>query len=264
MNQLSEHLKTPLVELLLSIADDKFFLGHRVADWTGLAPILEEDIAFSSIAQDELAHALTLYEHIGRLTGREADAVAYGRSADAYRCADLTLASDDLNWDAAIARQFFCDHFDLLRVGRLSRSSDAEIAGLARRIEAEERIHVEHVDHWIVQLGRAGGDPATRMQASLNRLAPSAVMLFEPTAGLADLERAGLYPDGAADGTTPDMFQRWRDDLLRVTQNAGLKLTLAAPDLNAIGGRRGRHDPSFGALLDELTEVYRVEPTARW
>ncbi|MCG3132127.1 MAG: 1,2-phenylacetyl-CoA epoxidase, subunit C [Phycisphaerae bacterium] len=264
MNQLPEQLKTPLVELLLSIADDKFFLGHRVADWTGLAPILEEDIAFSSIAQDELAHALTLYEYIGRRTDREADAVAYGRPADAYRCADITLADDDLNWDAAIARQFFCDHFDLLRVGRLARSSDAELAGLARRIEAEERIHVEHVDHWVVQLGRAGGEAATRMQASLDRLAASAVMLFEPTEGLAAIEGAGLYPDGAADGTTPDMIQRWRDDLLRVTRNAGLKLAVPTPDPNVIGGRRGRHVPSFGALLEELTEVYRVEPTARW
>ena len=91
MDELSkEDLKGPLLELLLSVADDKLLLGHRNSDWTGLGPILEEDIAFSSMAQDEIAHAQALYERAGELVGKTADQLAFGRDPDAYRCATIT------------------------------------------------------------------------------------------------------------------------------------------------------------------------------
>ncbi|MCC7290546.1 MAG: phenylacetate-CoA oxygenase subunit PaaC [Phycisphaerales bacterium] len=253
------NLQQPMIDLLLSIADDKFILGHRIADWTGLAPMLEEDIAFSSIAQDELAHAQVLYDTIGAWTGRGGDHVAYGRSPSEYRCAALVEVPDELQWDVAIARQFYCDHFDLLRLGRLARSKDAQLAALAHRLAAEERVHVEHMDHWITQLGKAGGEARERTQRSLDRLAPAASMLFEPTEGMSLLEAAGLYPLAER-----DFFSAWREDLTRVAGDAGLNLRLSLPDSHAVGGRRGRHDAAFAALLEEITEVYRVEPMAQW
>src|SRR6516162_586424 len=101
MIQLADDLKKPLADLLLSVADDKLMLGHRNADWTGLAPILEEDIAFSSLAQDELAHASALYQVVGGLLGTTADKLAYGRRPDEYRCAPLVELSDEFNWATA-------------------------------------------------------------------------------------------------------------------------------------------------------------------
>lgn len=248
-----------MIDLLLSIADDKFILGHRIADWTGLAPMLEEDIAFSSIAQDELAHALVLYDTIGAWTGRGGDHVAYGRTPGEYRCAALVEVADDLQWDVAIARQFYCDHFDLLRLGRLAQSNDEALAVLAHRLAAEERVHVEHMDHWIAQLGKAGGEARERTQRALDRLAPTASMLFEPTEGMSLLEESGLYPRDER-----GFFESWRDEVTRVAAGAGLTLKLAAPDPKAPGGRRGRHEAGFAALLEEITEVYRVEPQAQW
>lgn len=253
-------LKTPLVEFLLSVADDKFMLGHRVGDWTGLAPILEEDIAFSSISQDELAHAQALYELVGELMGRRADDVAFGRAPAAYRCAAIVTWPDDLEWDAAIVRQFYCDRFDLLRLERMSRSALTPLAELSARLLAEERLHVEHADGWVRHLGAAGGEAAERMQRALERLAPRALTLFEPTAGLADLEAARIYPKG--DG---DMFAGWRSGLAEVTAGAGLALPALKPIAPAMAdGRSGRHEPHFAALLDELCEVYRLEPGASW
>src|SRR5215510_222272 len=108
MAQIPEKLKEPLAQLLLSVADDKLILGHRNADWTGLAPILEEDIAFSSLAQDDLAHAMALYELIADLTGSDANRVAFGRSLAEYRCCELVELHDEFDWSIAIVRQFLC------------------------------------------------------------------------------------------------------------------------------------------------------------
>jgi ring-1,2-phenylacetyl-CoA epoxidase subunit PaaC len=259
VDKLPDDLKQPLVQLLLSVADDKFMLGHRNADWTGLAPILEEDIAFSSLAQDEIAHASTLYQLIGELIGVKADKLAFGREPAEYRCAEIVELSDEFNWALAIARSFFCDHFDFLRLNRLARSAYTPLAQLAGRLVAEEQIHVEHVDSWIGRLGKGGPEARSRIQQALHELSSQAPMLFEPTEGSARLEAAGIYPT-----SEPGMFDQWQADLQKVATGAGLVLQLTPPKDQELGGRRGRHSAAFLPLLDELTEVYRLEPEAAW
>ncbi len=256
---ISDELRKPLIELLLSVADDKFILGHRNADWTGLAPILEEDIAFSSLSQDELAHASALYQMIAGLTGSQADRIAYSRKASEYRCAAIVELSDDFNWATAICRNFFCDHFDRVRLARLAASSYKPLAQLAARLAAEETIHVEHIDAWIKRFGHGGEDARSRIQSAFDSLSPLALGLFEPTEGQERLESTGVYPD-----TEPNFFDRWRADITAVTDAAGFTLSVVQPNSSQIGGRRGKHCPQFEALLDELTEVYRLEPEAAW
>lgn len=259
MDTLPDNLKAALVELLLSVADDKFMLGHRNADWTGLAPILEEDIAFSSLAQDDLAHAMALYEFIAELNKDDANRIAYGRKLEQYRCCELVELHDEFDWAVAIVRQFLCDHYEQLRLGRLAASSFTPLKNLAGRILAEERLAIGHADQWIVRLGRAGDDSRKRMQAALDRLAPLAGGLFEPPAGVATLESAGIYaPIGS------DMFQTWADAVNNVIEEATLSANFARPAANFTGGRNGRHSTAFATLLDEMTEVYRVEPGGKW
>ena len=259
MNKLPENLKKPLINLLLAVADDKLMLGHRNSDWTGLAPILEEDIAFSSLSQDEIAHAQTLYNLAGTLNGKSADETAFGRSADEYRCATIVELPDDYNWAVAIARRFFCDHFDLLRLKRLSQSSYKPLADLAKRLHAEEKVHVEHVDAWMVRLGRGNDDSKQRLQDALDTIGPYAPMLFEQIDGEARLVEAGIYPQ-----LENDAYEIWRDTLQQIIQQSGLNLALDAPDADAKGGRNGQHSEHFTALLDEMCEVYRLEPGAAW
>jgi ring-1,2-phenylacetyl-CoA epoxidase subunit PaaC len=259
VHQIKNSLKKPFAELLLSIADDKFVLGHRNADWTGLAPILEEDIAFSSLAQDELAHASALYQVVGDFLGTSADKLAFGRKPEEYRCAQLIELSDEFDWAVALVRGFFCDHLDMLRLNRLTRSSYPPVAPLAARLAAEEEVHVQHVDSWLPRLGRGSDEGRQRLQASLDRLSPLASMLVEPTEGIELLEKEGLYP-----GSEAEMFERWSTELKSVSDQAGLKLNLEKPAAAAVGGRRGRHSDSFLPMLDELTEVYRIEPGAAW
>lgn len=252
-------LRAPLIDLLLAAADDKFFLGHRDADWTGLAPILEEDIAFSSLAQDNLAHALALYELIASTQGGRADDIAYGRSPGEYRSAWIVEIADDFDWALAVGRQFFCDHFEQIRLGRMTRSNWPPLAHLASRLLAEESLAIGHADQWIVRLGQGGDAARRRTQAAITRLAPLAVQLFEPTANVQSLESAGLYPRG--DG---DDFDRWRDAVQNVLSEATIAANLDRPTFDTPGGRRGARSPGFDAMHAELTEVYRVEPKATW
>ena len=258
MTELADDLKQPMAQLLLSIADDKLMRGHRNSDWTGLGPILEEDIAFSSLAQDNIAHAQAIYETAGGLLGATADALAFGRTPDDYRCAAIVELPDEFDYAVAIARQFYCSHFDLLRLQRLANSSWKPVADLAKRLAAEEQVQVEHVDGWIRRLGAGTDDSAQRIQAALDALGAPAVALFEPTDGVDALESAGAYPRRG------DMFDAWADALSDVTGDAGLRLDLARPDGDARGGRRGAHSAHLAPMLDEMCEVYRLEPGAAW
>jgi len=259
MQELQDELKTPLIELLLSIADDKLILGHRTSDWTGLAPILEEDIAFSAISQEEIAHAAALYQIVGPMQGKNADAMALGRTVDEYRCANLVVLSDEFDWARALSRQFLCDHFDVLRLERLSRSAYAPVAAVAARLHAEEATHLEHCDTWMVHLGKGTDEARDRVQAALDLLAPHAAMLFEPTEGVGKLEQARLYPRG-----DEDIFDLWQRAVQAVCKDAGLKLQVARAAPDAVGGRRGQHSDELKTLLDEMCEVYRIEPEAAW
>jgi ring-1,2-phenylacetyl-CoA epoxidase subunit PaaC len=259
MESLPAELKRPLVDLLLSLADDKFLLGHRNADWTGLAPILEEDIAFSALAQDDLAHAAALYELVASLTGGDANRVAYGRRPEEYRCAHLVELHDEFNWGVAIVRQFLCDHFDFLRLARLAGSAWRPLAELSSRMLAEERLGIGHADQWVVRLGRGTAESHARVQAAIDHLAPLALELFEPTEGLESIESAGVYPP-----LSPDMFDQWSEAVENVIEEATLHVELHRPARFATSGRRGRRSAEFAALHDELTEVYRLEPDAAW
>ncbi|MHC4217972.1 MAG: 1,2-phenylacetyl-CoA epoxidase subunit PaaC [Planctomycetota bacterium] len=259
MAEIDENLKGPLVELLLALADDKLVLGHRNSDWTGLAPILEEDIAFSSLAQDEIAHAQAVYELAATLTGGSADELAFGRGPRDFRSAAIVELPDNFDWAFAISRQFLCDRFDRLRLQRLAKSSYKPLAALAARMAAEEQVHVDHADAWVQRLGSGTDESRERMQSALHRLVEVAMGLFETVEQQDALEAAGLYPPGAT-----DLFEQWSQDLARVIKATGLTLAVDRPGPGYAGGRRGKHSEHLAPLLDEMCEVYRLEPKAAW
>ncbi|MHC4993087.1 MAG: 1,2-phenylacetyl-CoA epoxidase subunit PaaC [Planctomycetota bacterium] len=259
MTELPENLKTPLVELLLALADDKLILGHRNSDWTGLAPILEEDIAFSSLAQDEIAHARAVYELAATLTDRSADDLAFGRDPEDFRCAAIVELPDDFDWAFAICRQFFCDRFDFVRLRRMARSSYKPLADLASRLAAEEQVHVEHADAWIQRLGTGTDESHERMQTALGRLTGIAGSLFEPVTGQAELETAGVFPAGDVGA-----FEQWSHEVVAVIEVSGLTFRADRVSPPTRGGRQGEHTEHLGPLLDEMCEVYRLEPKAAW
>jgi ring-1,2-phenylacetyl-CoA epoxidase subunit PaaC len=132
---------------LLEIADDELILGWRDSEWTGIAPFLEEDVAFSSIAQNEVGHARALYQLVARKRGSSADELAFDRAPAEYRCARLVEPRLP-EWERTIARHVLYEEADAKRLERLKASADPEIAGLAAKIDREEVYHRMHAQMW--------------------------------------------------------------------------------------------------------------------
>jgi ring-1,2-phenylacetyl-CoA epoxidase subunit PaaC len=151
---------------LLEIADDELILGWRDSEWTGIAPLLEEDVAFSSIAQNEIGHARALYELVARERGITADELAFDRSPHEYHCSRL-VELRLLDWEKTIARHYLYEQVDAERVGRLKQSDDPELAGLAAKIDREEAYHRMHAQMWF---DRLKDEP--RFGAALEELRP--------------------------------------------------------------------------------------------
>jgi len=169
------------VRSLLEIADDELILGWRDSEWTGIAPLLEEDVAFSSIAQNEIGHARALYELVARERGVSADELAFDREPREYRCArivELRL----LDWEKTIARHVLYEEADAARLERLKQSDDDKIAGLAAKIDREETYHRMHAQMWHERLQ---GEP--RYQTAIDELRPLLDERGRPGEELAEL-----------------------------------------------------------------------------
>jgi ring-1,2-phenylacetyl-CoA epoxidase subunit PaaC len=174
--------------LLLSIADDELILGWRDSEWTGIAPTLEEDVAFSSIAQNEIGHARALYELAALELDTNADALAFDREADDYRCAPL-VELHLLEWAHTIARRYLYEEADRIRINGLMQSDDAELAGLATKIDREETYHRLHAELWAARLR---GEP--RFRNAVEELWPFALGVLEPDQRPELAQRIGLEP----------------------------------------------------------------------
>jgi ring-1,2-phenylacetyl-CoA epoxidase subunit PaaC len=135
-------------QALLEIADDELVLGWRNSEWTGIAPFLEEDVAFSSIAQNEIGHARALYELAGRELGASADELAFDRSPEEYRCSVLVELRLVPDWAKTIARHYLYEQADDRRIKALMESDDSDVAGLAAKIDREETYHRMHAQMW--------------------------------------------------------------------------------------------------------------------
>jgi ring-1,2-phenylacetyl-CoA epoxidase subunit PaaC len=186
------------VRSLLEIADDELVLGWRDSEWTGIAPFLEEDVAFSSIAQNEIGHARALYELVARERGTTADELAFDRAPDEYRCSAL-VSRRLLDWEKTIARHYLYETADAHRLELLKESDDPEIAGLAAKIDREETYHRMHAQMWFDRL-----ENEPRFTAALDELRP--------------------LLDTGRDVNTPELSELWEEmTIVRRSQPAGTK-----------------------------------------
>jgi ring-1,2-phenylacetyl-CoA epoxidase subunit PaaC len=201
-------------QLLLEIADDELILGWRDSEWTGIAPFLEEDVAFSSIAQNEIGHARALYELAARELGTTADELAFDRAPDEYCCArlvELRLPS----WEHTIARHYLYEEADAVRLEELKASDDSELAGLAAKIDREEAYHRMHAEMWHERL-----QDEPRYNAAMHALWPYALGLVEAD-GRAELE--ARFELGACEpverGTHEDGWQELWEEMTEVRRS---------------------------------------------
>jgi ring-1,2-phenylacetyl-CoA epoxidase subunit PaaC len=165
-------------QLLLAIADDELVLGWRDSEWTGIAPVLEEDVAFSSIAQNEIGHARAIYQ----LLAEDADALAFDRSPEEYRSSQLVELRFVPDWARTIARRVLYEAADELRLESLKASGDPAVAGLAAKIDREEAYHRMHAQMWFERL-----QDEPRFKAAVDELRPLLEVRDDHTPELAEL-----------------------------------------------------------------------------
>ncbi|WP_328702013.1 1,2-phenylacetyl-CoA epoxidase subunit PaaC [Alicyclobacillus fructus] len=160
-----------LGDLALQLGDEELFLGHRDSEWLGLAPEIEEDVAFASMAQDEVRHAAFWYELAETAGMGQADALAFDRPATDRRHAAL-CARPNGDWAHTVLRHYLYDAWDAVRLMALAEAGEETVAQGARRMLREEHYHHLHMEKWVVDLGRAGGEAGQRLLKAFQALLP--------------------------------------------------------------------------------------------
>lgn len=256
MSELDEPTRTALADLLLAMADDEFVLGFWDSEWTGIAPILEEDVAMSSVSQDEIGHAKALYELLAVLTGRDADEIAFGRPPEGYRHAAL-MNHARTDWAFTIARRFLYEHADAVRLESLAASAYRPLAELAVKMRREETYHLLHFDLWLRRLAEGGEESRARLAAALEQLWPDAHAVFTPMEKEDVLLAAGVLPE-----SVEALRLRWLERVTPRLEAAGLPVPATAGLPGSDG--RTRRTPDFAWLHGEFTMVAASEVGATW
>jgi ring-1,2-phenylacetyl-CoA epoxidase subunit PaaC len=246
----------PLFEYLLRLGDDRLVLGHRLSEWCGHGPVLEEDIALANMALDLIGQASHILRLAGTVEGkgRDEDSLAYFRDAIDYRNVKLVeLPNGDFG--RTIVRSFLFDAWSTLLLDKLQRSSHAELAGIAAKAHKEARYHVRHSGEWVIRLGDGTDESHRKTQAALDELWPYTGELFASD----EVDRA------LADSIAPEpatLEPAWREVVTDVVRRA--TLTLPADGFMHSGARQGRHTEHLGHLLAEMQILARSNPGAQW
>jgi ring-1,2-phenylacetyl-CoA epoxidase subunit PaaC len=250
-------MAAPLFPYLLRLADDRLVLGHRLSEWCGHGPILEEDIALANISLDLIGEATLLLKLAGEDEGqnRSEDALAYFRDAVDYRnLLMVELPKGDFAF--TIVRQFLFSVFSLRQMESLTKSTNAELAGIAAKAVKEARYHVRHSAEWVVTLGDGTDESHARAQRALDDLWRYTGELFiaDDVDQAVAAEGLGVDPSTLADA--------WRADVDAVLARA--MLTVPSVSYMQRGGREGRHTEHLGHMLSEMQILARSHPGATW
>ena len=248
------------LELLLRLGDDRLVLGHRLSEWCGHAPILEEDIALANVALDLLGQATLFLRRAGEVEGkgRDEDALAYFREAIEFRnCLLVEQPNGDFGF--TIARQFLFDVYDVVLLEALSKSSNEELAAVAAKSLKEARYHVRHSGEWMLKLGDGTDESHRRVQTALDYLWRFTAELFATDDVDAELVQGSVAPDLA------QLKSKWESLVREVLDRATLTVPNDVPrPPRTRGGRTGAHTEHLGHLLAEMQIVARSHPGAKW
>ncbi|MFQ5461614.1 MAG: 1,2-phenylacetyl-CoA epoxidase subunit PaaC [Phycisphaerae bacterium] len=244
------------IDLLYRMADDELIIGHRHSEWTGYGPILEEDIAFSSMAQDEMGHALTFYTMLHELGEAAPDTLVFERKPREFRCSNLVSMDSKRDWALTVVRSFLYEAQESVRLAALTESSLKPLADVARKLQCEEKYHFLHGRSWMLRLGSATEEAHAKMQQAVCKTFPHALGMFEPTGADQTLAQHDLCPREA------QLQREWESAIAPVLADAGLELPEDATTV--CGGRVGRHIDDLAALLKDLQLVHSMDTSASW
>ncbi|MDP4162579.1 MAG: 1,2-phenylacetyl-CoA epoxidase subunit PaaC [Bacillota bacterium] len=258
--------KNALTELLYQLADDDFILSYRGSEWLGLAPHIEEDVAFSSINQDTMGHAAMFYQLLENLGEGKMDGLAHNRPANRWRNACLLekvngtghyLNEPKYDWAFAVCRHYFYTSFKKIRMESLKTSSYQPLADAAVRVSIELFYHQLHWKTWFQQLMLAGGEAKTRMEKAIQTVCND----FGGVLGLGSLGES-MVTFSLID-SEETIKNRWNCLMESIFEGVSSSLPETLGSMNG-DGRNGVHTQDLEAALKTLSEVYQLDPTATW
>jgi ring-1,2-phenylacetyl-CoA epoxidase subunit PaaC len=251
--------ETPLLRYTLRLADNALVLGHRLSEWVGHAPVLEEDLALGNLGLDLIGQARSFYAYAGEIEGkgRDEDAFAYLRDAPEYRNV-LLVEQPNGDFAATMMRQLLYSAFAHPFFEALQTSRDATLAAIAAKAVKEMAYHVRHSAEWIIRLGDGTDESHRRAQQAADDLWTYTGELFEVDAVERALIEAGVAPDPA---TLRAAFDKTIND---VFDEATLQRPGPGSSFMQSGGRDGRHSEHLGFILTELQFLQRAYPGAKW
>jgi ring-1,2-phenylacetyl-CoA epoxidase subunit PaaC len=257
---------TPPVQQVLRVADTALIHAQRLCEWSGHAPVLEEDIALSNMALDVLGQARLLLTRAAQLEGQgfDEDTLAFWR--DEPQFFNLTLAEQPMRRssahapggdfaDTVLRNCLLAAWFKQMWIG-LQRSTDSELAAIAAKASKETRYHLQHAGDWVVRLGDGTEESARRMAAALERAWPYTNELFADDAVDTAVSSSGFAPARSS------LREGWRADVLPILQAATLKPPADTPFTSA--GTQGVHSEHLGFMLAEMQSLQRRHPGGRW
>lgn len=245
-------------QAILELADDHLVLGHRISEWCGHAPMLEEDLALPNMALDLIGSARVLYDHAGNLegAGRSEDDLAYLRGEREYRNCLLVERPNEDFAHTMLRSLYFAAFMRPFWLKTLEMSGDETLRGVAGKAEKEMAYHIRHAGEWVIRLGDGTDESAARMREAVASLHIYVDELFESSAVAVEAKASEVLPvrgdlRAAFDATLTPIFA---EALLEVPQ-------VPYPQT---GGRVGVHGEGLGHLLAEMQSVHRAHPGARW
>ncbi len=247
----------PRVEFLLRLGDNALVLSHRLSEWCGHGPVLEEDLALTNVALDLIGHAQFWLGYAGELEGRgrDADALAYRRDVWDFRNV-LLVEQPNGDYAQTMARQFYFDAWHVLQLSALTGSSDPRIAEIAAKALKEVRYHLDRSAMWVVTLGDGTEESHERMQRAIDDLWSYTGELFEVDAVESSLIAGGVAPDLAK------LIEPWRTTVGETLRQATLEMPQAA--WMHTGGKKGVHSEGLGYILADMQFLQRAYPEASW
>ncbi|MGH1491412.1 MAG: 1,2-phenylacetyl-CoA epoxidase subunit PaaC [Acidimicrobiales bacterium] len=256
MNETVSEISTAAREFILAFADDEHLMGQRHTEWIGVAPFLEEDLAFASIGQDELGHAAALYALLVGDDDREIDRLAFRRPAEEYRSCWL-VEYETNEWAETMVRHWFYDSAERLRWELLAGSSNPEVADLVARAQREETYHRRHSDG-LLDVLLAADESRRRIEFAVTTMWPLAVAMFDSVNGEAE-----LVADEFISEPWSELFPAWQSLAVERFPTVDFEKIDAGIYRDAQAGRTERHD-DFETVYDRIREVIKDDPEAIW
>ncbi|WP_349305571.1 1,2-phenylacetyl-CoA epoxidase subunit PaaC [Bacillus sp. FJAT-49736] len=258
--------KTALIELLYQLADDDFILSFRGSEWLGLAPHIEEDIAYASINQATMGHAVMYYELLEALGEGLADELAHGRKGSERKNAILLelmngsgsyLENPSYDWAFTVVRHYFYDVYKKLKLESLKQSSYLPLAQAATKIKMEQFYHILHWRVWFNQLVQSGGEAKTRMQAAIQKVWDEFAGVLSYGTHSLDFSKYNLIEE-------EQLFkEKWEAEMKQIFEQNDLVYP-GFPNAKKGDGRSGEHTKDLDQALAVLSEVYNLDPQAAW